>query len=207
FQHNEQWQLEALETLAVIAYRTGRQEEGDRYSRHYKRLMDQYCSQTGETPLMPNIHLAREDWARARAGYQVKLQASEPFPSPRLLASLAELVVMTGESVEVQQANCERAVAAAEQSGGRGSLAMALRARGKMYLEQHNWKSAEENLKQALAKCEELDLPWEKGKTLYCLGLLYRRRAEQTVGAGLAPALPLPPACPLPSAQEDLGRA
>jgi len=66
-----------------------------------------------------------------------------------------------------------------------------------MYLEQHNWKTAEENLKQALAKCEELDLPWEKGKTLYCLGLLYRRRAEQAVGAGLAPALPLPPALPL----------
>ena len=66
----------------------------------------------------------------------------------------------------------------AEQSGGRSSLAIALRARGRMYLEQHNWETAEEDLKQSLRKCEELDLPWERGKSLYCLGLLYRRRAD-----------------------------
>ena len=127
---------------------------------------------------MPNIHLAREDWAQATAQYQVKLQESEPFPSPRLLASLAELVVMTGASAEVQQANCERAVTAAEQSGGRGSLAMALRARGRMQLEQHHWKQAEEDLKQSLQYAKDLDLPWDRGKGLYCLGLLYRRRAD-----------------------------
>ena len=41
------------------------------------------------------------------ADYQEKLQRNEPFPSPKLLASLAELSVITGESVEVQEANCD----------------------------------------------------------------------------------------------------
>ncbi|TMB92224.1 MAG: zinc-ribbon domain-containing protein [Chloroflexi bacterium] len=178
YQHNEQWQLDALQTLAVIAYRTGQQEEGDHYTRQYKRVLDQYCSQTESTSHLAYIYLAREDWARAAAAYQEKLQKSEPFPSPNILASFAELLVITGESAEVQEANCERAVAVAEQSGGRSSLAIALRARGRMHLEQHNWETAEEDLKQSLRKCEELDLPWERGKTLYCLGLLYRRRAD-----------------------------
>src|SRR2546421_1923268 len=178
YQHNEQWQLDALQTLAIIAYRTGQQEEGDHYTRQYKRVLDQYCSQTESTSHLAYIYLAREDWARAAAAYQEKLQKSEPFPSPNILASFAELLVITGESAEVQEANCERAVAVAEQSGGRSGLAIALRARGRMHLEQHNWETAEEDLKQSLRKCEELDLPWERGKTLYCLGLLYRRRAD-----------------------------
>jgi class 3 adenylate cyclase/tetratricopeptide (TPR) repeat protein len=178
YQHNEQWQLDALQSLAVIAYHRGQQEDADHYTRQYKRVLDQYCSQTESTAHMAYIHLAREDWARATVEYQEKLQQSEPFPSPDTLASLAELVVITGKSVETQEANCERAVTVAEQSGGRSSLAIALRARGRMHLEQHNWESAGENLKQSLRKCEELDLPWERGKTLYCLGLLYRRRAD-----------------------------
>jgi len=178
YQHNEQWQIDALQSLAVIAYRTGQQEEGDHYTRQYKRVLDQYCSQTESTTYMAYIYLAREDWARATAAYQEKLQKNEPFPSPNMLASLAELLVITGENVEIQEANCERAVTVAEQSGGRRSLGIALRARGRMHLEQHNWETAEEDLKQSLRKSEELDLPWERGKTLYCLGLFYRRRAD-----------------------------
>jgi hypothetical protein len=78
----------------------------------------------------------------------------------------------------MQEALCERAVTVAEQSGGRRSLGIALRARGKMHLEQHNWEAAENDLKESLRKVEELDRPWEKGKSLYSLGLLYRRRAD-----------------------------
>jgi len=44
YQHNEQWQLEALETLTVIAYLTGQQEEGDGYLRQYKRVLERYCT-------------------------------------------------------------------------------------------------------------------------------------------------------------------
>ena len=47
-----------------------------------------------------------------------------------------------------------------------------------MYLEQLDWTSAERDLQQALHQFEQLDLPWERGQTLYCLGLLYRRRAD-----------------------------
>ncbi len=39
-------------------------------------------------------------------------------------------------------------------------------------------QSAERDLQQALDQFEQLDLPWERGQTLYCLGLLYRRRAD-----------------------------
>jgi len=47
-----------------------------------------------------------------------------------------------------------------------------------MYTEQQQWEAAEEDLKQSLAQCEMLDLPWEWGNTLYSLGLLYYRRAD-----------------------------
>ena len=178
YQHNEQWQLEALETLTVIAYLTGQQEEGDGYLRQYKRVLERYCTRADTIATMPLIHLAREDWTRAAAEYRELLERSEPFPSPNMLALLAELVVITGESVEVQKASCERAIAAAEQSGTRRSLAIALRARGRMHLEQHRWKQAEADLNQALKWANDLDLPWDKGKALYCLGLLYRLRSD-----------------------------
>ena len=182
YQHNEQWQCEALETLAVLAYSTGQHEEGDRYTRQFRRLQERQDTSPSASSIatcpMPLINMAREDWNRALMDYRTLLQQSEPFPSPKLLASLAELAVITGESEDVQRTYCERAITAAEQSGGRRSYAIALRARGRMCLEQHNWEAAEDDLKQALRKCKELDLPWEQGKTLYCLGLLYRRRAD-----------------------------
>ena len=175
YQQDEQWYFDALETLAEMAYRTGNQEEGDRYMRQCKRLIDQYRIQP---KLTRSIHLAREDWARAVTDYREAIQRSEPFPQPMVLAVLAELVVMVGESAEEQQAMCERAVAFAEQSGSQKSLAIALRARGRMHLEHLHWTAAEQDLRQALHHCEMLDLPWEKGQTLYCLGLLYRRHAD-----------------------------
>ncbi len=178
YQQNEQWQFEALETLTIIAYLTGQDEEGDGYLRQYKRLLERFCTQTNTAPTMPIIHLAREDWTRAAAEYRELLGRSEPFPSPNMLALLAELVVITGESAEVQQASCERAVTASEQSGTRRSLTIALRARGRMHVEQQHWQQAEADLKQALKWSEDLDLPWDRGKALYCLGLLYRRRAD-----------------------------
>ena len=52
-----------------------------------------------------------------------------------------------------------------------------------MYIEQQTWKAAERDLKQSLELCEMLDLPWERGNTLYSLGLLYRRRADTLYSA------------------------
>ncbi|HLZ80272.1 MAG TPA: hypothetical protein VKP04_01470, partial [Ktedonobacteraceae bacterium] len=173
-----QWQFEALETLTIIAYLTGQDEEGDNYLRQYKRLIERYCTQTNTAPTMPIIHLAREDWTRAATEYRALLERSEPFPSPNMLAILAELVVIKGDSLEVQQTCCERAITASEQAGARRSLAIALRARGRMHLEQQQWQQAEADLQQALKWAEDLDFPWDRGKALYCLGLLYRRRAD-----------------------------
>ena len=178
YQQNEQWQFEALETLTLISYLTGQNDEGDGYLRQYKRLLERYCTLADSEPTMPIIHLAREDWTRAAAEYRDLLERSEPFPSPNMLALLAELVVITGESVKVQQASCERAVTASEQSGTQRSLAIALRARGRMHLERQHWQQAEADLKHSLKWAKDLDLPWDKGKALYCLGLLYRRRAD-----------------------------
>jgi predicted ATPase/class 3 adenylate cyclase len=175
YQQDPHWLLDALETLADIAYRTGNTEESDSLLRQYRRLAEQQGVQPEPSR---SIHLAREDWVRACADFKQALQRNEPFPSPGVVAILAELYVTTGESLEAQQAMCERAITIAEQSGSRKFFAVALRARGRMYLEQYDWKVAERDLQQALDQFEQLDLPWEQGRTLYCLGLLYRRRAD-----------------------------
>ena len=175
YQQDPYWLLDALETLADIAYRTGNTEESDSLLRQYRRLAEQRGVQPDPSR---TIHLAREDWVRACADFKEALVRNEPFPSPAVMAILAELYVITGEDPESQRAMCERAIMVAEQSGSRKFFAVALRARGRMYLEQLDWTSAERDLQQALDQFEQLDLPWERGQTLYCLGLLYRRRAD-----------------------------
>ncbi|HET9920029.1 MAG TPA: adenylate/guanylate cyclase domain-containing protein [Ktedonobacteraceae bacterium] len=186
YQQDEKRQLWALETLAVIAYRTGSQEEGDTYARRFKRLLEQHSKReeiegsTTEGTMntkMHAIYLASEDWTRAIEAYKKKLQLSEPLPAPEVLATLAELVVMTGENEAEQEDLCERAIAVAAEAGSRKTLAIAWRARGRLNMEQQQWDAAEQDLQRALKRFEELDLPWEQGQTLYCLGLLYCRRA------------------------------
>ena len=177
YQQSEKWQSYALLPLAVIAYQRGDQEQGDRYVRQHKRLVDQYGANPELSELESLLHLAREDWARAMTNYKDRLQQSEPFPQPEALARLAELAVITGESPEEQEALCERAVAVAGESGSGKGQANALRARGRMHLERENWIAAELDLQQALQKCVEMDILWERGQTLYCLGIYYRRRA------------------------------
>ncbi len=179
YQQDEHWTLDALETLADIAYRTGNTEESDSLLRQFKRLAEQ---RHVPPELSTTIHLARRDWKQACANFEEVLQRREPFPSPALVAHLAELYVMTGESLEKQEAMCERAVTLGEQSGSRKYHAVAMRARGRMHLELHNWEQAESDLKTALAQFELLDLPWEQGQTLYCLGLCYRRKADAVYG-------------------------
>ena len=153
------------------------------YTRRFKRLLDQYAERMdnedkGATSAkMHAIYLASEDWTHATEAYKKKLQISEPFPSPEVLATLAELSVMTGESAEEQEALCERAITVANEAGDRKIQAVALRARGRLHMERYHWQLAEQDLQQALSRFAALDLPWEQGQTLYCLGLLYRRRA------------------------------
>jgi predicted ATPase/class 3 adenylate cyclase len=175
YQQDPHWLLDALETLADISYRTGNIEESDSLLRQYNRLAEQRSFQPEPSR---TIYLAREDWVRACANYKEALEEHEPFPSPAVVSTLAELYVITGESLEAQQAMCDRALAVAEQSGSRKFLAVALRARGRMHLERQNWGAAEQDLQEALNQFEVLDLPWERGQTLYCLGLFYRRRAD-----------------------------
>ncbi|HLJ33945.1 MAG TPA: hypothetical protein VKU38_09860, partial [Ktedonobacteraceae bacterium] len=178
YQHNEQWMLEALETLTIISYRTGERDQGDHYMRQLKRLIDQFSNQLSNPIVSPFIQLAREDWTHALTDFRDKVQRTEPFPAPKVLATLAELGVVTSESVDAQQEICERAVTVTEQSGDRKSSAIALRARGRMYLEQQNWSAALSDLQQSLQKCKELDIPWEEGQSYFCLGQFYRRRAD-----------------------------
>ena len=184
YQHEEKRQLWALETLATIEYRMGNQEQGDSYARQYKRISDLQAARAGNplsasSTTMHAIYLAREDWVHAIADYKEKLRNSEPLPSPNLLSTLAELMVVTGEEMEIQEATCERAVALAEDAGARRCLVTALRARGRMYIAQGKWNLARNDLTQALQRCEALDIPWERGITLYHLGMLYRRRAAE----------------------------
>ncbi|GCE11272.1 hypothetical protein KTT_11310 [Tengunoibacter tsumagoiensis] len=181
YQQDEKRQLWALETLSVIAYHQGKLEEGDQYARQYKRLIDQQSTRSGvdEKTRFHAIHLARGDYERALLDYKEKISHSEPYPQPETLATLAELVVRTPEQGEEQLQICQRAIQVGEQSGARKSLAVALRARGNLWLQRHDWTAAEEDLRRALQLCEELDLPWERGHTLYALALLYQQRASE----------------------------
>jgi tetratricopeptide (TPR) repeat protein len=183
YHQDEKRQLWALETLATIAYRTGDFEQGDHYARQFKRLIEQQTSaadqaQSAQATRMHAIHLACGDWDRAVVDYKEKLRASEPMPSPEILSTLAELMVTTGEKPEVATEACERALTLADGSGARKSFMIALRARGRLHMERSEWKLAEDDLRQALNRCEVLDLPWERGTTLYYLGMLYKRRAS-----------------------------
>ncbi len=185
YQQDEKRQLWALETLAMIEYRQGNAEQGDSYARQYKRLIDQQGVRTEDETTTSNasmrmrdIYLAREDWTRAATEYKEKLSTSEPLPSPEVLTTLAELMVIIGEDAEAQENMCERAITIASESGAYKSLALAFRARGRMYIEQHKWALAKDDLCQALQRCEALDIPWERGITLYYIGLLYKRRAS-----------------------------
>ncbi len=184
YQQDEKRQLWALETLAMIEYRQGNAEQGDNYSRQYKRLIDQQEERTENEAATANtsirmrdIYLAREDWELATVAYKEKLHSSEPLPSPEVLTTLAELMVIIGENMEVQENMCDRAITLAEESGACKSLALAFRARGRMYIEQQKWTLAKDDLCQALQRCEALDIPWERGITLYYIGVLYQRRA------------------------------
>ena len=101
------------------------EEEGDQYARQYRRILDQWTeqgcieSQAAIPSHMHAIHQASEDWKSATADYKDKLQASEPMPSPETLSTLAELLVTTGEPLEIQSEVCERAVVVTEESGAR----------------------------------------------------------------------------------------
>ncbi len=185
YQQDEKRQLWALETLAMLEYRQGNQEQGEYYARQYKRLIDRQAERANSTTeiflspstKMRDIYLAREDWTNATIEYKEKLKESEPLPSPEVLTTLAELMVTTNEDAQAQEEMCTRALTLAEESGACKSLALAFRARGRMYIEQQKWSLAKDDLGQALQRCEALDIPWERGLTLYYIGMLYKRRA------------------------------
>ncbi len=185
YQQDENWQMRALAILTELTYRTGQLEESDKLLRQYKRLCEQSASQplpkgtiaTVQPLLMPAIYAAREDWPQALADLREVVSRAEPFPSPSMLAHLAELAVLANEPVKEQQATCKRAVSLAGQAGARKFLAIALRARGRMYLAQKHWDKAEQDLRQALDSFKTLDLPWEQGQTLACLGQLHQHSA------------------------------
>jgi class 3 adenylate cyclase/predicted ATPase len=190
YHQREKYQFWALETLSTIAYHRGQQEEGEHYEKRLKRLLDRQAEHTSqEKPFdivtsLHAIHHARENWKQAVADYELKLHNNGPFPSPELLATLAELLIMQDEQEQeegrqqYQAEICNQAVNASEQSGARKSLAVAYRARGRMCMQQRAWEQAESDLHQSLHYCEILDLPWEKGHTLYYLGQFYQQRAN-----------------------------
>jgi len=46
-------------------------------------------------------------------------------------------------------------------------------------MERQHWALAKNDLCESLQRCEALDMPWERGITLYQLGMLYKRRASK----------------------------
>lgn len=174
YQQAEDWQLFPLEILAELTYRMGEEEESERFLRQYRRIFAHY---TTRPLLLPGVYAARGEWALALADLRAEVYQAEPFPSPAAVAQLAELSVLAGEPLTEQEAACERALMLAEQAGARKFLAVALRARGRMYGAQQLWDAAEQDLRRALETFQSLDLPWEQGQTLYCLGRLQHHQA------------------------------
>ena len=204
YQQDKSWQLRALEVLAELAYRSGKVEESEEWMRRYRQLFEQSCPQSvlveqsrpqpvlvvdsqairensvscaQPTMLLPGVYAARRDWSQALAAMREIVRRAEPFPSPEELAHLAEFAVLARTPIEEQTELCGRAVKLAEESGARKFFAVALRARGRMHLDQENWSEAEQDLRRALAGFKDLDLPWEQGETLVCLGQLHRQQA------------------------------
>lgn len=176
YQQDENWQLFPLEILAELAYRTGEVEESEKLLRQYKRIFEQ---STTRQALLPSVHAAHGEWLQALSELRERVRRAEPFPSPSSIARLAELTVLACEPPGDQEAACERAVTLAERAGARKFLAVALRARGRMYCGQQLWDAAEQDLRRALEVFKSLDLPWEQGQTLYCLGRLQQHQAAQ----------------------------
>ncbi len=194
YQQDRGWQLRALEVLAEIAYREGKTQESEKLLQRHQRVFEQNHPEsvhasgnqglpensescTRPAMLLPGIHTARGEWRQALADIREIVRRTEPFPSPEALALLAELSVLANEPVEEQTALCARAIIVAEQSGARKFLAVALRARGRMQCGRQHWQEAERDLRQALAGFKDLDLPWEEGETLVCLGQFHRQQA------------------------------
>lgn len=178
YQQDRSWQLRSLEILAELTYRAGKSEESEKLLRQHRRIMETSCPE--KSLLLPRVHAAHADWASALADMREIVRLAEPFPSPEMLASLAEFTILANEPIEEQEVICARALQIAQESGSRKFHAIVLRAQGRMLTKRENWQEAERTLRRALESLKELDLPWEQGETLACLGDLHRQQAEKS---------------------------
>ncbi|MBX5451182.1 adenylate/guanylate cyclase domain-containing protein [Thermogemmatispora sp.] len=177
YQLEEMWEIDALKHLVMIAFQTGDYEQGERYLRRLKLLGEQVTSRLLRLDLEFVLQLSGEEWSNAAETLKEEVRHHEPFVRPEQQALLAELLTRTEAAVEEQAKWCERALVAARRSRALKAEGRALRAQGRLALTLQRWEEARSCLQQALALFERLDLPWERGQTLYCLGELYRRQA------------------------------
>jgi predicted ATPase/class 3 adenylate cyclase len=175
YQQEEKWLLHALVPLAELAYRVGSGEISEQLLYQYRSLYEQ---KTTEPLCWPNLYIACRDWTQALADLREQAHLLERFPSPRSLSYQAELTVLAGEPMAEQATICEHAIKLSQESGARKFLGIALRTRGRMHLEQSNLPQAESDFRQALEIFQTLDLPWEQGETLTCLGHLHQHQTN-----------------------------
>lgn len=185
YQQEETWQLRALTALLLLAYRTGDLEESERLLQCYQRISGE---DDLDAQIPASLAMLRGEWSLALAKLREQSKTSELFPSPETVSYIAELTVLAREPLAEQVETCERAMLQAEQSGARKFLGIALRARGRMHMGQAQLSEAEQDFRRALEIFKELDLPWEQGETLYCLGHLYQNQADQGGSAQAARA-------------------
>nr|BBH93759.1 hypothetical protein KTA_19580 [Thermogemmatispora argillosa] len=177
YQLEEMWEIDALKHLVLIAFQTGDYEQGERYLRRLKLLSEQVSSLLLRLDLELAVQIAREEWSSAAETLKEEIRHHEPFVKPEQQALLAELLTRRETSAEEQARWCQRALVAARRSQAIKAEGRALRAQGRLALTLQRWEEARTCLQQALELFERLDLPWERGQTLYCLGELYRRQA------------------------------
>ncbi|WP_376797680.1 adenylate/guanylate cyclase domain-containing protein [Thermogemmatispora sp.] len=177
YQLEEAWEVDALKHLVRIAFQTGDYERGERYLRRLRLLGEQATSPLQRLDLELALQLAREEWSGAAETLKEEIRRHEPFARPEQQALLAELLIQNGAPLEEQSTWCQRALAAARRSRALKAEGRSLRAQGRLAMSMQHWEEARTSLQQALELFERLDLPWERGLTLYYLGELYQRRA------------------------------
>jgi len=173
-----EWPASSLAALAIACYRMCQDEAGDRYSALSERATPgpQGSPYSGEF-LYYRLRLAQRTPQEALRLARQLLPQKNYSRLPQLLAELAEVFALGGDTEHYTQIGPE-ALAAAEQGRSQRAVAQALRARGIHFLNAGSLDEAEADLTAALAIYQRLGTAWEEGQTYRMLGALYSRRNE-----------------------------
>ena len=120
-------------------------------------------------PGLALLRLAAGDGTAAAASVRRALDETEGMARARLLAPFVEIMLATGDVAAARSAAAELAVLA-ERSGAALLLALAAKAEGEVRLAEGDAREALTALRQAAARWQELDAPYESARVRVGIG-------------------------------------